>query len=97
MRAGTAGKDMLTTAPRAQERARSPWWMSRTSAADGVVRFAQSGCPLRCLAGKSRGHMQIRPVKVPPPRHWGTPQAPLIFCGGQYVLLFLILFERSVV
>ena len=35
VKTGTAGEGMLTTAPRAQERARSPWWMSRTSAADG--------------------------------------------------------------
>ena len=33
----------------------------------GVIRFGQSCCPVRCLAGKSRGHMQIHAVKVQPP------------------------------
>ena len=34
-----------------------------------------------CAAGpcKPRGHMQIRPVKVQSPLHWGP--LPLIFCG----------------
>ena len=59
----------------------------------GVIRFAQSSCPVRCLAGKSRGHMQIRPVKVPPPRHWGP--LPLIFSGGHNSLLLHVIRQRG--
>ena len=77
MRAGTAGKDMLTTAPRAQERARSPWWISKTGVRGGGEICAQEQVP--CVAGpcKPRGHMRIHPVKVQPPAALGDPYPSL--------------------